>query len=60
MKAADENVGGFEQGLERGFGGDRASGSLHDRQLEHDTRSLIVAIVLCMACWAALGYFLLI
>lgn len=26
---------------------------------EHDGRGLIIAILLCMACWAALGYFLL-
>jgi len=26
---------------------------------EHDGRGLTIAILLCMACWAALGYFLL-
>lgn len=56
MKVADENVGQFEHGLEPG--GNRPH-RLGDRQLEHDARGLVVAILLCMVCWAALGYFLL-
>ncbi|MEJ2409447.1 MAG: hypothetical protein P8Y58_15835 [Novosphingobium sp.] len=36
-----------------------ASQRSQDQELEHDARGLIVAILLCMACWAALGYFLL-
>ena len=30
-----------------------------NREHEHDARGLIVALLLCAACWAALGYFLL-
>lgn len=59
MKVADDNVGGFEHGLEQGTGRDDAPGRLHDREMEHDVRGLVVAILLCMVCWAALGYFLL-
>lgn len=30
-----------------------------DREHEHDARGLVVALLLCLACWAALAYFLL-
>lgn len=28
-------------------------------EVERDGRGLVIAILLCMTCWAALGYFLL-
>lgn len=66
MKVADENIIRFERGFD--------SRRLHSRlphgmvyaaqrigrsEEEHDGRGLTIAILLCMACWAALGYFLL-
>lgn len=30
-----------------------------DHEHEHDARGLIAALLLCLGCWAALGYFLL-
>lgn len=30
-----------------------------DREHEHDARGLVAALLLCVSCWAALGYFLL-
>lgn len=36
-----------------------ASQRLTEGRKDHDPRGLVVAILMCMACWIALGYFLL-
>ncbi|SFF84175.1 hypothetical protein SAMN05518801_102131 [Novosphingobium sp. CF614] len=71
MKVADKNMIGLEHGpdgaidLDRGmvagtvYASQRSGQRSGDGQTEHDARGLIVAIVLCMGCWAALGFFLL-
>ncbi|WP_242528392.1 hypothetical protein [Novosphingobium sp. PY1] len=54
---------GFEAGNDRKSGrASRFACSAPDDmegESEHDARGLVLAIALCMACWAALGYFLL-
>lgn len=67
MKVADENIILLERfSDEKGTLAPRsAAGIVYAAQRmgseahEHDGRGLIVAIVSCMVCWAALGYFLL-
>ncbi|GGN47800.1 hypothetical protein GCM10011349_16600 [Novosphingobium indicum] len=67
MKVAEQDIIGIDQRFEVGRDTDCAKTSglfyaakdAHDLELEHDARGLIMAIVLCMACWAALGFFLL-
>lgn len=67
MKVADENIIRFEPGADgAGHFSNRISASMvyaaqrmGESSEEHDGRGLIVAILLCMACWAVLGYFLL-
>ncbi|AXB76957.1 hypothetical protein [Novosphingobium sp. P6W] len=67
MKVADENIIRFERFSERtrNFSTRIPAGMVYAAQRmgsseeEHDGRGLIIAILLCMACWAALGYFLL-
>lgn len=67
MKVADENIIRFERFSDGAgdFSGRISAGMVYaaqrmgDSTEEHDGRGLIVAIMLCMACWAALGYFLL-
>lgn len=46
MSIADEKVALLEQ-------------SPVESATGHDARSLVVAILLCVVCWAALGYYLL-
>ncbi|PNU05755.1 hypothetical protein [Novosphingobium guangzhouense] len=66
MKVADDNIIRFER-MSEGMGdlSARLSAGIvyaaqrKDRGEEHDGRGLTIAILLCMACWAALGYFLL-
>lgn len=69
MKVADENIVRFERSADGMADYRRAAGmnmgmvyasqrSL-DTNSEHDGRGLLLAIVLCMACWAVLGFFLL-
>lgn len=66
MKVADENIihlerfsdaGGFSTRLPAGMV--YAAQRMGQNEEEHDGRGLIIAILLCVACWAALGYFLL-
>lgn len=67
MKVADENLVGFESRLDEAadLGRNKTTGMVYASQrareggAEHDARGLIVAVLLCVACWAALGYFLL-
>ncbi|WP_404480847.1 hypothetical protein [Novosphingobium sp. BL-52-GroH] len=66
MKVAEENIIRFERFSDtRKFSARLPAGMVYAAQRmgsseeEHDGRGLIVAILLCMACWAALGYFLL-
>lgn len=70
MKVADENIIRFEripdvgQDFSSRITADGLRGGVYaaqrmDRGEEHDGRGLTIAILLCMACWAALGYFLL-
>ncbi|MCT2399963.1 hypothetical protein [Novosphingobium mangrovi (ex Huang et al. 2023)] len=67
MKVADENIVRFENRLEgcvdlnrsKTAGMVYASQRSREGEIEHDARGLVVAILLCVACWAALGYFLL-
>ncbi|WP_374411937.1 hypothetical protein [Novosphingobium colocasiae] len=66
MKVAEDNVVGLNRGASRytvagGMSAPRvyaAHRSVESGE-EHDSRGLVVAIALCLACWAALGYFLL-
>ena len=63
MKVADERFMGFEAGNDRKSGrASRFACSAPDDmegESEHDARGRVLASALCMACWAALGYFLL-
>lgn len=66
MKVADDNIIRFEPMSDGGrdFPARLSAGMVYaaqrmDRGEEHDGRGLTIAILLCMACWAALGYFLL-
>jgi hypothetical protein len=68
MKVADENIILFERFSNgaRNLSASLPAGIVYAAQRmgneadeEHDGRGLIIAILLCMACWAALGYFLL-
>lgn len=70
MKVAEENVIRFERAPDNGRLPRDGSGALSssmvyiaqrssEGDLEHDSRGLVVAVLLCMACWAALGFFLL-
>lgn len=66
MKVADENIIHFERFSDtESFSTRLPAGMVYAAQRmghaeeEHDGRGLIIAILLCMACWAALGYFLL-
>lgn len=67
MKVADENIVRLEHRMDGTVDLDRgktagiayASQRSPERAMEHDARGLIVAILLCMGCWAALGFFLL-
>jgi hypothetical protein len=64
---AEDNIVRFERFSDNGsgFGTRVPAGMVYAAQRlgpdgeEHDGRGLIIAILLCMACWAALGYFLL-
>jgi hypothetical protein len=66
MKVAEENIIRFERFPEGASFSTRIPASMvyaaermgHGDE-EHDGRGLTIAILLCMACWAALGYFLL-
>ena len=68
MKVADENIIRFERFSEGAGSFSRrmpmsmvyAAQRMGNSDEEHDGRGLIIAIMLCMACWAALGYFLLV
>ncbi len=55
MKVAEKNVIAMNARMERVYMSQR----LEDGAAEHDARGLVLAIGLCMACWAVLGYFLL-
>jgi hypothetical protein len=69
--ATEENIIRFDRTLDptSEFAGDfpgavapgmvYAAQRSNDGVLEHDSRGLVVAILLCMACWGALGFFLL-
>jgi len=71
MKVADESIACLDRGAERIAEFRRApamtpamtmvyaSQRSADDELEHDGRGLLIAILLCMACWAGLGFFLL-
>lgn len=67
MTVADDNIVRFEHGMDKSMDLDRGNGArlgyashrTPDQQREHDARGLIVAILLCVCCWAALGFFLL-
>lgn len=66
MKVVENNVIHFDRidDAGRNYSSDLATGVVYaaqrvDRGQEHDGRGLTIAILLCMACWAALGYFLL-
>ncbi|KHK91140.1 hypothetical protein [Novosphingobium malaysiense] len=67
MMVAESEITVMDQVPEGRRDGERAKNSsifynardANDLDLEHDARGLIVAVLLCMACWAALGFFLL-
>lgn len=47
------NAGGFNANMIY------AAQRREDGDAEHDPRGLVIAIMLCVACWAGLGFFLL-
>lgn len=67
MTVAERNIVRFENrqdgtlDLDRG----RAAGMVYvsqrscESEMEHDARGFVIAILLCMCCWGALGFFLL-
>lgn len=66
MKVAEDNVVGLSRSgrgytVGSGISAPRvyAAHRSAENGEEHDARGLVVAIALCLACWAALGYFLL-
>ena len=67
MKVAKENVVLFDHLPEGGIDREQShrAGSVYlaqrvqNLEQEHDARGLVVAILLCVCCWAALGFFLL-
>lgn len=66
MKVAEDNIVHFDRfaGGNPGFSTRISAGMVYAAQRagkgeEHDGRGLTIAILLCMCCWAALGYFLL-
>ncbi|MCJ2177681.1 hypothetical protein [Novosphingobium album (ex Hu et al. 2023)] len=67
MKVAEENIIRFdhrpEGPVERDQGRSATTVYLSQRAQdlgqEHDARGLVIAILLCVCCWAALGFFLL-
>lgn len=66
MKVANGNFARFEHGMDRtsehsspSMGLVYASQRVLESDGEHDGRGLLFAIGLCMACWGALGFFLL-
>lgn len=67
MKVAEENIIRFDHRLEGRMDRDQGhsartvylSQRTQDLGQEHDARGLVVAILLCVCCWAALGFFLL-
>ena len=71
MKVAEKNMIRFDQRFEsaldhdlehdlgKGAGIAYASRAALRHEAEHDARGLIIAILLCVCCWAALGFFLL-
>ncbi|MCJ2187276.1 hypothetical protein [Novosphingobium beihaiensis] len=67
MKVAEENIIRFDHHADRGVDRDQGNraGTVYAPQIppglehEHDARGLIVAVLLCVCCWAALGFFLL-
>lgn len=63
MNVADDNIIRFEclPGRRQGFSASMvyAAQRMRVEGEKHDGRGLIVAILLCMVCWAALGYALL-
>lgn len=67
MKVANKNVGPFERRQDLSVDFDQGNATStgrppknsFDREIEYDARNLIVAIVICVICWAALGFFLL-
>ncbi|WP_395333757.1 hypothetical protein WBP06_08440 [Novosphingobium sp. BL-8H] len=66
MKVADEKIIRFERRTDSGGGmvipapamalGSRMQDGNRE---EHDARSLIIAVAMCVACWVVLGYYLL-
>lgn len=67
MMVADENIIPFDQysSRTRSLTSRIPAGMVYAAQRmtkldeDHDGRGLIIAILLCMVCWAALGYALL-
>lgn len=67
MKVADENIIRYDYRRDGAADRDRGKPArtvyLSQRSQapgqEHDARGLVVAILLCVCCWAALGFFLL-
>lgn len=55
MQVADRNGSMFDSGLQEVYAMQR----LENASAEHDARGLIAAVVLSVASWAVLGYFLL-
>lgn len=66
MKVANDNIVRL-QGLGKGSSdgaAHRPAGGVYaaqrrDHEQEHDGRGLAMAVLLCVVCWGALGYFLL-
>ncbi|MBT0669138.1 hypothetical protein HT136_12275 [Novosphingobium profundi] len=55
MQVAENKGTIFEAGLREVY----ATQRLEDDASEHDPRGLVAAVLLSVACWAVLGYFLL-
>lgn len=62
MMVADEKITRFNLRPDSDGGGIAAALPSPDRDgmpKEHDARSLVIAVAMCLGCWLVLGYFLL-
>ncbi len=57
FERAVDQVTDFRAGVPLGL--NYAADRVRNGEMDHDARGLVIAILLCVSCWAALGFFLL-